>query len=166
MWLKFQEAWVSLFFSSSSAASAAATDEGLTGVVSGVQPWCLLRALPAGSQGPGNFPAVWAAPGRDHISHNAQPPPLQPPLSLSPLPLCAIPTVSHSFSLPPLSLPSGDTPTCWSEPVPFDLCCTSTSCPDSGGRRLAQLILHSCFCFFSSVKWGKTAHTCVENTGL
>lgn len=50
-------------------------------------------------------------------------------------------------SLPPLFLPSGDTPTHWAEPVPLDLCCSGTSCRGSGGQHLPQLKLQSCFLF-------------------
>lgn len=84
MWLKFRGLSVVIYSSS----TAAAADEGLTREVHGLQPWCLLGVLPAGSQGQGNFPAVWAAPGHDHISHNAQkhfhhlPPTPQPPPTL------------------------------------------------------------------------------------
>lgn len=155
MWLKFRGLSVVIYSSS----TAAAADEGLTREVHGLQPWCLLGVLPAGSQGQGNFPAVWAAPGHDHISHNEQkhfhhlpptpqPPPTLPSLSTSflcsllPLPPCSL-YVSHSFPSPPLSLPSGDTPTQWSKPVPLDLWCSSISCPGSGGWHSAQLMLLS-----------------------
>lgn len=122
--------------------SCTAADEGLSREVYGLQPRCLLGVFPAGSQGQGNFPAVWAAPGHDHISHNAQnfqhliphphPTPLSLPVlssavslkprsSLSRLGLSPFPI---SFPSPPLSLPSGDTPTHWWKPLAFDLWCT------------------------------------------
>lgn len=111
MWLKFRGLSVVIYSSS----TAAAADEGLTREVHGLQPWCLLGVLPAGSQGQGNFPAVWAAPGHDHISHNAQkhfhhlpPTPLRPfPLSLHVFSLLAPPSPSvFPLRFPFLSLPS------------------------------------------------------------
>lgn len=99
MWLKFQGVWLLLFIAS---CIAAAAGKGLTREVNGLQPQCLLRVFPAGSQGQGNFPAVWAAPGHDHISHNTQkhfhhllPP---PDLSLS---LCVFSLLSRSNLAPP-----------------------------------------------------------------
>lgn len=132
--------------------STAAADEGLTREVYG-----LLRVLPAGSQGQGDFPAVWAAPGHDHISHNAQkhfhyqlpqPTPSLLSLSLSVFSLLAPPTpfaffLHFSFLFLPSPLPAfwRYPPTYWLKPVPFDLMCMSTSCPVSGGQRSAQLML-------------------------
>lgn len=94
----------------------------------------------------GNFPAVPAAPGLDHISHNAQnPAPPHPVQALSPSPALhqsvhsslSFAFFSHPLSFPPLFLPSGDTPSHWAEPVPLDLCCSTTSCAGSGGWSLA-----------------------------
>lgn len=133
MWLKFQGVWVLLFIASCTAAAG----KGLTREVNGLQPQCLLRVFPAGNQGQGNFPAVWAAPGHDHISHNTQKhfhhllPPPNRSLSLPPCVFSAVSLKSHSslsllclssfHFLSPLSLPSRDTPMCSSEPVSVDL---------------------------------------------
>lgn len=154
MWLKFRGLSVVIY---SSSTAAAAADEGLTREVHGLQPWCLLGVLPAGSQGQGNFPAVWAAPGHDHISHNAQkhfhhlppnpPTPSDPSLSLHVFSLLAPPSPSvFPLRFPFLSLPSPlpafwRYTTQWSKPVPLDLWCSSISCPGSGGWHSAQLML-------------------------
>lgn len=158
MWLKFHKCFRVVISDSPPLSSWRVKQAAL-------QPGCLLRPLPAGSQGLGNFPAVWAAPGRDHISHKAQkhfhhlvprPPRNHPSLPPS---LCfsfAPPSPSTfpiPFSSPPrsssLPAPPGETPTHWWKPLPLDLWWVCTSCPGSGGRHSAQLVLQSrVFCVF------------------
>lgn len=123
--------------------------------------------FPAGSQGQGNFPAVWAAPGHDHISHNAQNtsttytpnPSLSLSLSLFSLLSClnlAPPSSAVPISFPSLSLPSGDTPTQWSEPVSSDLWCTQHFL--SSLWRPVLCPINSTVCVFGSrFKWSRNA---------
>lgn len=76
---------------------SAAADEGLTREVDAPQPPRLFWTLAAGNQERRNFPAVRAAPGLDHISHNAQKlAPLTPPLALT----LSLHQSAHSFLFP------------------------------------------------------------------